>query len=182
MTPKQQKHLSKFLSLVLRHRPEMIGLTLDDAGWVPVADVLTGFAQANKSMDRDQLDEIVRTSDKQRFALSEDGTRIRANQGHSVPVDLGYQTASPPAVLLHGTVDRFLDAIRADGLKPMNRHHVHLSADHATAQSVGGRRGKPVLLKIDAAGMVAAGHDFWVTANAVWLAAAVPAEFISFPE
>lgn len=171
---------SKFLSLVLRHRPELLGLELQPGGWVPV-DALLAAAQAHgQTISAALLEEVVRTSDKQRFALSDDGTLIRANQGHSTQVDLGLATATPPALLYHGTVDRHLGAIRKEGLRRMQRHHVHLSADVETAMRVGARRGTPVLLTIDAGAMHAAGHRFHVSENGVWLVDAVPVEFIGF--
>ena len=173
--------ISKFLSYVLRHDPAQIGITLDSAGWTDVAALLAASAAHGVSFTRDELTQVVATSDKQRFALSPDGARIRANQGHSVEVELELAPAVPPATLYHGTVDRFLDSIRAHGLIKGERHHVHLSADLATAQKVGGRRGKPVVLVVRAADMVAAGHAFFVSANGVWLTEAVPAAFVDFP-
>ena len=131
--------------------------------------------------DRATLLEIVRTNDKQRFALSEDGTRIRANQGHSVKVDLALTPQQPPEVLYHGTVDKFIDAIRNTGLQKGERHHVHLSPDLITATKVGQRRGKPVILTIRAAAMAKASHPFYLSDNGVWLTDAVPPEFINFP-
>lgn len=176
------KHTSKFLSLVLRHQPERIGIVLDDAGWTDVDTLLARAAAHGTSITRDELAEIVRSSDKQRFALSPDGTRIRANQGHSVEVALDLPPAPPPAVLYHGTVDRFLDSIRRSGLIKGARHHVHLSADRETAAKVGARRGKPVLLEIRADAMADAGHVFYRSANGVWLVEAVPPEFVVFPQ
>jgi len=173
--------VSKFLSLVLRHEPARIGITLDSAGWTDVDALLAASAAHGVAFTRDELAQVVATSDKQRFALSPDGARIRANQGHSVEVELELAPATPPAVLYHGTVDRFLDSIRAQGLVKGERHHVHLSADLATAQKVGGRRGKPVVLVVRAADMVAAGHAFYVSHNGVWLTDAVPATFLDFP-
>src|SRR5690242_6516739 len=143
--------LSKFLSLVLRHDPARIGIALDSAGWIDVAALLEACAAHGVVISRDELAHIVATSDKQRFALSADGTRIRANQGHSVAVELGLAPAAPPPLLYHGTVDRFVASIRTHGLVKGSRHHVHLSADSATAHKVGGRRGKPVVLTIRAA-------------------------------
>lgn len=175
------KHKSKFLSLVLRHQPELIGIVLDDAGWTDVDTLLAKAGAKGTSITRDELVEIVKSSDKQRFALSPDGTRIRANQGHSVEVELDLPPTPPPAVLLHGTVDRFLDSIRKTGLIKGSRHHVHLSADHTTASKVGERRGKPVLLEIRADAMADAGHVFYRSANGVWLVDHVPPEFIVFP-
>jgi len=173
---------SKFLSLILRHEPEKIGLTLDEAGWVPVADLLAALAKHQHALTPEALREIVATSDKKRFAFSEDGARIRASQGHSVEVDLGYEPATPPATLHHGTVAKFIDSIRAQGLIKGQRHHVHLSADAATATLVGQRRGKPVLLTVNAEAMQAAGYAFFRSANGVWLTDHVPSQFITFPD
>ena len=172
---------SKFLSLVLRHQPEKIGLTLDEAGWVPVAELLEGCRRAGHAISPEQLREIVRTSDKQRFALSDDGTRIRANQGHSVQVDLGYEPAAPPEVLYHGTAEPYLASIRAKGLIKGSRHHVHLSEREETARAVGQRHGRLVLLKVRAGDMHRAGIAFFKTPNNVWLTDAVPVEYLVFP-
>jgi putative RNA 2'-phosphotransferase len=175
-------HLSKLLSLTLRHEPGRMGLALDTAGWVAVDAVLRGFAENGTPMTRDELEAIVRSSDKQRFALSDDGVRIRANQGHSVEVELGYEPASPPPLLFHGTVHRFLASIRERGLVRGQRHHVHLSATADTASRVGQRRGRPVVLRIQAAAMAQRGHEFFLAANGVWLAEFVPVDYILFPE
>ncbi len=172
---------SKFLSLVLRHEPERIGIVLDDAGWTDVATLLYAAASHGVAITRAELDQIVATSYKQRFALSPDGTRIRANQGHSIEVDLQLAPVTPPDVLYHGTSYAALPSIHAQGLTPRARHHVHLSADPATATSVGSRHGKPVVLTIRAAQLAATGAPFYRTANGVWLADAVPVEFIEFP-
>ena len=172
--------VSKFLSLVLRHDPARIGITLDDAGWTEVEDLLAAAAAHGVAITRDELVAIVASSDKQRFALSPDGARIRANQGHSVEVDLQLEPTTPPDTLFHGTVDAALAGIRAEGLIPGARHHVHLSADLDTARRVGGRRGRPVILTVDAAAMAVAGHVFYRSANGVWLVDHVPAEHIDF--
>lgn len=172
---------SKFLSLVLRHEPAKIGITLDDAGWTDVAALLAACAAHGVVISRDELAEIVASSDKQRFALSADGTRIRANQGHSVDVDLELPAATPPARLYHGTVAEAVPSIRTEGLTKRARHHVHMSADTETATKVGGRRGKAVILVIRADAMAAAGHEFFRSANGVWLTDHVPAEYIEFP-
>ncbi|MBA3391921.1 MAG: RNA 2'-phosphotransferase [Deltaproteobacteria bacterium] len=171
---------SKFLSLVLRHDPARIGITLDDAGWVGVDELLAASAAHGVTMTRDELASLVATSDKQRFALSEDGTRIRANQGHSVAVELGLPVMAPPELLYHGTVATALPGIRAGGLVKGARHDVHLSADLATATKVGARRGSPVILTIRARAMADAGHDFRRSENGVWLTAHVPPDFIDF--
>jgi putative RNA 2'-phosphotransferase len=173
---------SKFLSLVLRHDPGQIGIELDEAGWTDVAALLAAAERHGVRLTRAELGEIVATSDKQRFALSDDGARIRANQGHSVEVDLQLEVVPPPATLYHGTVDGALAGIRDKGLLRGARHHVHLSADLATATKVGGRRGKPVVLTIDARAMSEAGHTFYRSTNGVWLVDAVPAAFIAFPD
>jgi putative RNA 2'-phosphotransferase len=172
------KRKSKFLSLVLRHDPARIGIVLDDAGWTEVAALLAAAAAHGVTITPDELVELVATSDKQRFALSEDGTRIRANQGHSVHVDLQLPQATPPELLFHGTVPAALASIREVGLVRGARHHVHLSADVETASRVGKRRGRPVILTIRAGAMAAAGHAFYRSANGVWLVDAVPPEFI----
>ncbi len=174
MQEKDIVRLSKRLSRHLRHAPEEIGLRLDAAGWVDIDDLLTALG---RGVTRAQLVEVVEQNDKKRFAI--DGDRIRASQGHSVAVDLDLPVSEPPAVLYHGTVGRVLPEIHRDGLRPMNRHDVHLSATVETAQRVGARRGKPVVLVVDAAAMRADGHEFRVSANGVWLAAAVPPEYLS---
>ena len=169
---------SKFLSLVLRHRPDVIGITLDAEGWVPVEDLLAACAQHGRAISREQLDVVVRTNDKQRFAFSADGTRIRANQGHSLPIDLGLVSVEPPELLYHGTVPRFLESIRQEGLTKGNRHHVHLSPDVETATKVGQRRGRPVILVIEGGRMFRDGHKVYRSANGVWLTDAVPPAYI----
>ena len=169
---------SKFLSLVLRHRPDAIGITLDAEGWVSVEVLLAACAQHGRTISREQLDAVVRTNDKQRFAFSADGSRIRANQGHSLPVDLGLAPVEPPELLYHGTVSRFLESIRRDGLTKGKRHHVHLSPDIQTATKVGQRRGRPVVLVIEAGRMFREGHTFDRSENGVWLTDAVPPDYL----
>jgi putative RNA 2'-phosphotransferase len=175
------KRTSKFLSLILRHEPAKFGVVLDAAGWVPVEALLSACARHGHAIDRAMLERVVAENDKKRFSFDESGERIRANQGHSVDVELGYEAAQPPDLLYHGTAVRFVDAIRAEGLKKMARHHVHLSADEVTARAVGQRHGKPAVLVIDAAAMAAEGIAFYVSANKVWLVEHVPARFIRFP-
>lgn len=182
MDSKQRKRISKFLSLVLRHQPESIGIVLDDAGWTDVDMLLAAMAAHGQPLSRKSLEEVVTTNDKQRFALSDDGRRIRANQGHSVDVDLGYEPANPPEFLLHGTPAHSVAAIRRKGLQKMGRHHVHLHQDLDTAIAVGARRGKSVILRIHAKAMAEAGYRFFVTPNGVWLTESVPAQFIRFHE
>ena len=169
------------MSLVLRHKPEHLDLTLDENGWVKVDLLLAAMQRQGLDVDRDLLEEVVRDNDKQRFAFNEDRTQIRANQGHSIEVDVELEQKTPPSVLLHGTVEKFLDAIRESGLEKMNRQHVHLSGDLETANKVGSRRGKPVILQIDAAKMEKNGHVFYLSANGVWLTDHVPPGFITFP-
>jgi putative RNA 2'-phosphotransferase len=171
--------VSKFLSLVLRHEPAKAGLALDSAGWVDVDAVLRGCASAGVPLTRAELETIVAESDKQRFAFNDDRTRIRANQGHSVEVELAYAPMPPPDVLYHGTADRFLGSIQAQGLVKAQRHHVHLSADRAVALSVGGRHGRPVVLVVAAGAMHCAGLAFFHSANGVWLTEHVPAKYLS---
>jgi putative RNA 2'-phosphotransferase len=179
MNEKQRVRLSKRLSLHLRHAPGDIGLTLGPGGWVAVDDLLSALARNGFRVGRDELDEVVTSSDKQRFAFDDTGTLIRANQGHSVPVDLGLAEAAPPEVLFHGTVAAALPAIRGEGLRPMARHHVHLSAVEETATRVGARRGTPVVLRVDAARMAADGHRFYRSDNGVWLVDAVPPGYLA---
>jgi putative RNA 2'-phosphotransferase len=178
MDSKQTTRLSKFLSKHLRHAPEAIGLHLEAGGWVAVADLLAACAAHGQPLTRDELEDIVEDNDKQRFAFDESGQRIRAQQGHSVAVDLQLAPAEPPAVLYHGTAPAALPAIRAAGLQKMSRHHVHLTTDEATARRVGQRRGRPVLLAVDAAGLHAAGGVFYRSGNGVWLTEAVPPQYV----
>ncbi|MFD9790821.1 RNA 2'-phosphotransferase [Streptomyces sp. NPDC059070] len=171
--------VSKYLSKHLRHQPERIGITLDANGWVEIDTLLRAAAEHRFRITRAELDHVVAVNDKRRFAV--EGGRIRASQGHTVEVDLDLPAAEPPAYLYHGTVPRALDAIRAEGLRPMARHHVHLSADRETAARVGARRGRPVVLSVDAAAMRRDGHVFRLSANGVWLTDAVPPRHLRFP-
>ena len=181
MNERERTRTSKFLTLVLRHRPRAIGIELDANGWVAIDELLGKCAAHDKPISAAVLHEIVATSDKQRFAISDDGLRIRASQGHSVDVELGYQPCQPPALLYHGTVPRALESIRRAGLDKMKRHHVHLSPERDTASNVGQRRGNPIILVVRAGEMSAAGHEFFVSANGVWLTEHVPPAFIDFP-
>ena len=171
--------MSKFLSLVLRHKPELIGLTLDQNGWAGVEDLIRLANQHGTRLTRPLLMQVVADNEKKRFALSDNGERIRASQGHSVKVDLGLPPALPPEILYHGTASRSLESILAGGLNSANRQHVHLSTDVATAIRVGQRHGIPVVLVIRSGEMAAAGHTFFLSANGVWLTERVPMEFIS---
>jgi putative RNA 2'-phosphotransferase len=169
---------SRFLSLVLRHDPGRFGLELDHEGWVSVDALLAALSAHGHPLTRQELAELVRTNDKQRFAWDEGMDRVRANQGHSFSVDLGLAAAVPPDVLYHGTPVRNAASILRDGLNKQARHAVHLSPDVATAHRVGARRGRHVVLAIRAASMHAAGHGFVVSENGVWLTETVPPRFI----
>ncbi|PFH04385.1 putative RNA 2'-phosphotransferase [Collimonas sp. PA-H2] len=169
---------SKFLSLVLRHAPETIGLVLDASGWAGIDELLIRASAHGARLDRALLDEIVATSDKKRFAISDDGMRIRANQGHSVDIDLALQLQLPPTLLFHGTASRFLAAILEQGLLPQARQHVHMSTDETTAIAVGTRHGSPRVLIIQAKAMHDDGHRFYLSQNGVWLTEAVPKDYI----
>lgn len=173
--------ISKYLAKHLRHQPERIGLTLDRHGWVGVEELLGAAAAHGFPFSRQELEQVVAENDKQRYALDTAGDRIRASQGHSVTVELDLPAVEPPAVLYHGTVSRHVAAIRRDGLRRMNRQHVHLSPDRETATRVGSRRGKAVVLVVDAGAMHRTGHVFWRSANGVWLVNGVPPEFLRFP-
>ncbi|MFC9329918.1 RNA 2'-phosphotransferase [Kitasatospora sp. NPDC057015] len=179
MDEKNTVRTSKMLSRILRHDPASVGIALDEAGWVRVDELLAALARHHRRLSRADLEHVVETNNKRRFAFSADGGSIRASQGHSVEVDLGLAAAVPPAVLYHGTATRSLDAIFRDGLLPMSRRDVHLSADTETAVRVGSRHGRPAVLVVDAAAMAAAGHEFRVSANGVWLTDAVAPRYLS---
>lgn len=170
--------LSKTLSYWLRHRPDAASLLLDAQGWTDVDAVLAALATQRLPADIDALLHVVEANDKQRFELSPDLARIRARQGHSVPVDLDWPVTPPPELLFHGTVPRALPAIRAEGLRPMRRHHVHLSPDRQTAERVGARRGAAIVLTVRARELAATGQRFRLTANHVWLTDHVPPDYI----
>lgn len=178
MTHAILKTISKVLSLVLRHSPEKIGITLDTQGWTDVEMLLQRLNAAGHNVDRALLEEVVATNNKQRFAFNEDGTMIRANQGHSVSVDLGYSPSEPPPFLYHGTAVTNVASIRESGIHKGNRHHVHLSSNKETAVQVGGRHGKPVVLVVRAGEMYVQGFAFFQSENGVWLTDFVPATFI----
>jgi putative RNA 2'-phosphotransferase len=180
MNDRRTVRISKYLARHLRHDPGRIGITLDSRGWVRVTELLEAAARHGFSFTAEELQRAVRTNDKQRYIL-QDGW-IRANQGHSVPVELDLPEMEPPALLYHGTVPATLPAIRAEGLKSMRRHHVHLSPDPDTATRVAARRGRPVVLTVDSAAMYAEGHAFHVSLNGVWLTGHVPPRFLGIPE
>ncbi|GIG70462.1 RNA 2'-phosphotransferase [Phytomonospora endophytica] len=179
MEPKRLISTSKMLSKTLRHDPSRLGLTLDAQGWVGVDELLAALETRGRPLTRAELDEVVEGNDKRRFTIA-DG-RIRANQGHSIAIDLALAATEPPALLFHGTATRNLEAILAEGLDRGRRHHVHLSADTDTAVRVGARHGKPVVLTVLAGMMAAEGHEFYVSANGVWLAEHVPATYLRAP-
>ncbi|MET1411819.1 RNA 2'-phosphotransferase [Roseibium sp. HPY-6] len=171
--------ISKQLSYWLRHCPQDAGLVLSETGWANVDAVLKALSDKGVSCDAEKLGNVVALNDKQRFEFSEDGASIRARQGHSVKIDLELTPVSPPDLLFHGTAERFLSSILREGLKPMKRHHVHLSDTVETALNVGKRHGEPVVLLIDAAKMSVAGHQFYKTENGVWLTSSVPVACLS---
>ncbi|MGY3266168.1 RNA 2'-phosphotransferase [Lysobacter sp. HA35] len=172
---------SRFISRVLRHSPQSIGLSLDDAGWADVDELLAAAAAHSVALDRATLDEIVASNDKQRFAVDASGTRIRANQGHSIDVDLGLVPVEPPERLFHGTATRHLKSILRDGLHRGRRRHVHLATDADTARRVGARHGVPAVLGIRAHALHTAGEMFYRSDNGVWLIEKVPPRFIEYP-
>ena len=169
---------SKFLSYVLRHKPEAIGLSLDVQGWAAIDDLVRLSHASGQPLSRAMIAEVVRTNDKQRFRISDDGARIRASQGHSVAVDLALTPQAPPTVLFHGTATRFLEAILTEGIKAGSRHHVHLSATYNTAITVGRRHGTPAVLAVRARAMHHTGRTFSRADNGVWLTDQVPVAFI----
>lgn len=179
MDKESLKRVSKSLSYVLRHRPDTVGIELGEGGWVDVEELLVAFDRSGNKLSRDLLNIVVAENDKQRFEFSVDGRQIRARQGHSADVELGYEPATPPDVLYHGTATKHLDSILDQGLLKGRRHHVHMSTNKETMIQVGMRHGKPVLLTINAMQMFADGHKFYVTGNQVWLTDHVPREYLS---
>lgn len=173
---------SKFLSLVLRHKPEAAGLSLDEAGWCPVSELLSGCAKHSHSISLEELNTVVADNDKKRFQFSEDGKRIRAVQGHSVEVSLGYVAAQPPDFLFHGTATRFLDSIKRLGLVKGSRQHVHLSATETVAFTVGARHGKAVVIPVYAGYMWSDHIDFFLAPNGVWLVDSVPVQYLQLDD
>jgi len=168
---------SKFLSLILRHKPEVIGITLDEHGWADVEEVIAGISKT-REFDRDMLVEIVRTDQKQRYSFNEDATLIRANQGHSVPVDVELETAKPPQILWHGTGEKYVSSIQKMGLLPKSRLYVHISEDMETAYKVGQRHGKAVVYRVLAGKMMEDGYTFYRSKNGVWLTKEVPVSYL----
>lgn len=174
---KKLDKLSVFISLVLRHKPEAAGITLDEHGWANVEELLRGINETGRKINMEILENIVATDNKQRYSFNEDKTLIRANQGHSIPVDVGLKEQNPPEILYHGTATRFLNSILNDGLKPMSRLYVHLSKDIETAWKVGKRHGDPVILKINSRDMYKDGYKFYLSENGVWLIEKVDAKY-----
>ena len=180
MNDKQKKNISKFLSLILRHSPETIDLNLDENGWADVEELLSKLSQHKQPITKEELEEVVADNDKQRFAYNDDHSKIRANQGHSIDIQLDLAPQEPPEVLYHGTVQKFLPAIQQEGLQKMSRQHVHLSRDKATAEKVGSRRGTPIILNIRSGQMHRDGISFFLSENEVWLTDHVPVKYIDF--
>lgn len=179
MSNKNNK-LSVFISLILRHRPEVINISLDKYGYANVDELIKGVNNSGKKLTREILEDIVKTDNKNRYSFNEDKTKIRANQGHSINVDVGLKMAIPPEILYHGTAEKSLNYILLDGIKKMNRLYVHLSDNLETAEKVGSRHGKPVVLIIDAKKMVEDGYNFYLSDNNVWLTDFVPKKYIKF--
>jgi len=175
----QFKHISKFMSLVLRHKPEDIGLQLDEHGWAKVDELISKMNTRGIPINFEIINEVVETNDKKRFAFNEDKTLIRASQGHSIEVELNLPEKVPPDTLYHGTATKYLDSILKSGLQKQNRRHVHLSATIETAKAVGSRHGKPVVLVINAKQMLVTGFKFYLSENKVWLTDVVPVEYIT---
>lgn len=176
---KSNDRLSVFISLVLRHQPDAAGITLDEHGWADVNELIRGINGTGRFIDLDLLEKIVREDKKNRYGFDEGHTRIRANQGHSIAVDVELKKMLPPDVLYHGTATRFMESIKTKGLKPMSRLYVHLSKDYDTALKVGKRHGEPVVIKVDAAGMCRDGADFYLSENGVWLTKYVDPGYLS---
>lgn len=171
------KETSKYMSLILRHKPDAIGITLDEHGWANVDELIAGIAKDNE-FNMEILEEIVRTDEKQRYSFNEDKTLIRANQGHSIPVDVELEEKEPPEILYHGTGEKYVSSIDAQGLIPKSRLYVHLSKDEETAVKVGSRHGKPVIYIVKAKQMYEDGYKFYISANGVWLTKEVPVKYM----
>ncbi len=173
------KKIGVFISLILRHKPDVIGISLDEHGWANVQELINGINKTGKySIDMTTLEEIVRTDNKQRYSFNEDRSKIRANQGHSINVDVELKAAVPPEILYHGTGEKYIDSINAEGLKPKSRLYVHLSKDVETALTVGSRHGKPVVYTVASGEMHRQGYTFYLSENGVWLTKKVPIDFM----
>lgn len=174
----ENENLGRFMSFVLRHKPEVIGLRLDEHGWADIDELMEGMNRAGKHIDRAKLDEIVATNNKKRYSVSEDGKKIRANHGHTVKVDVELKEQKPPEILYHGTAEQFSESIEREGLKPMKRLHVHLSKDTATAENVGSRHGKPVIYEVASGEMSENGFKFYLSESGIWLTEKVPPAYL----
>lgn len=172
------KDTSKFISLILRHKPETIGITLDEHGWANVDELIKGISKTHP-LDMAMLEQIVAEDEKQRYSFNEDKTLIRANQGHSIPVDVELEEKQPPEFLYHGTGEKYVSSINEQGLIPKSRLYVHLSSDEATALKVGQRHGKPFIYKVKSAEMYKDGYKFYRSVNGVWLTKSVPVKYLS---
>ena len=176
---RRMRNTSKFISLILRHNPQVIGISLDEHGWADVKELIDGINRTEgHSLDMDTLDEIVRTDEKQRYSFNEDHTLIRANQGHSIPVDVELEEKTPPDILWHGTGQKYVSSIDVQGLIPKSRLYVHLSSDMETARKVGSRHGRPVIYQVECRKMTEDGYRFFLSANRVWLTKEVPVEYL----
>ncbi|MDE6301964.1 MAG: RNA 2'-phosphotransferase [Clostridia bacterium] len=172
------KEIGGFIALALRHNPSAAYISLDENGWANVDELIVGVQRAGRDLDRDMLDKIVAADKKNRFAYNKDKTKIRANQGHSIAVDVGMEEKFPPDVLYHGTAEKYIESIRRSGIKKQKRNFVHLSLDEPTARTVGARHGQPVVLKIDAKRMSEDGYKFFISANGVWQTEFVPFSYV----
>ena len=168
---------SRFISMILRHKPGVIGITLDEHGWANVSELVEGVNKVHP-LDMETLEEIVRTNEKQRFSFNEDKTKIRANQGHTIPVDVELEEKDPPEVLYHGTGEKYVESIDSTGLEPRQRIYVHLSTDKEMAVKVGQRHGKPVVYRVNSGQMAKNGYVFYLSVNGVWLTKAVPVQYL----
>ena len=171
------KETSKYISLILRHKPDVIGITLDEHGWANVDELIAGVSKTHP-INMDILEQIVSEDEKQRYSFNEDKTLIRANQGHSIPVDVELEEKEPPEILFHGTGEKYVDSINKSGLIPKSRLYVHLSANEETAQKVGTRHGRPVIYKVKSKEMYCDGYKFFCSVNGVWLTKTVPVKYI----
>ena len=170
--------IGKYISLILRHKPEVIGIKLDEHGWADVNELISGIKKDHKEFDIENLKEIVRTDNKQRYSFNDDGTKIRANQGHSINVDVELEEKEPPEILYHGTCRKYMESIEKQGLIPKSRLYVHLSSDKLTANNVGARHGEPVIYEVDAKRMFKDGYKFYMSANGIWLVRKVPVAYL----
>ena len=182
MDEKRKTKISKFLSLILRHQPEVVGLSLEENGWIPVEKLIKACSDYGKKITFAELKSVVETNDKKRFAFNEDETKIRASQGHSLEVEIEFEKRAPPEILYHGTAEKNVGVIFEEGLKKMSRHHVHLSVETETAAKVGMRYGKPIIFQVDTNAMIDEGFEFYVSANGVWLVENVPPKFLKIKE